>query len=540
MQGFIGRGQAAIALAGLFLLCGCGEDSAPSSEPEPETGVITRGGDLTVDETWSGEVLITEMLWVSAGVTLTILPGTHVRFKHYRGYEDPNQYVGMFVDGGSIKAVGTPEEQIWFTSDAEVPINGDWGGIEIRESAASEFKYVIVEFAQLGIQQFDSAIPITHSIVRWVNAEGFYAERSSPRIEYCCLYENGYHDIALEQFNQGAQIRFNVFDGGHVPIMVMDSQAHIEGNYFHDYAEPAIYVTGHASANVVGNLFEDYAEGEAIQVIIAPAVASESANDYGGGRVAIPELDYSIPRDYELGYTPGDPNDQFNYVFAVEDETRRVVKRIGEGLGFGWALEFADGYLWKLVTDELVRIDPETGASTSYVVDSELISGPRGLTHDGEHFWVNDASLQTIVKFQVSANAVEVLDSFSIPDPEEGSRAGLASDGQYLYLRSGSTQALYQLDKLGNVVSTIPLAGLDVSSAIVWTGDCFWANEGPILRRFDKTGTALGWIYSVAAGTWGMAWDGEYLWTLQNTCERWQDAKIFEIEIKDDTQPLPW
>ena len=32
-----------------------------------------------------------------------------------------------------------------------------------------------------------------------------------------------------------------------------------------------------------------------------------------------------------------------------------------------------------------------------------------------------------------------------------------------------------------------------------------------------------------------MAWDGEYLWTLQRTCEMWDDPKIYQIEILDDT-----
>ena len=69
----------------------------------------------------------------------------------------------------------------------------------------------------------------------------------------------------------------------------------------------------------------------------------ESGNDYGEGSVGIPQLDYEDQRPYDLGYTPGDPADQYSYLFAAEHETRLVVRRIGEGLEFGWALECTVG-----------------------------------------------------------------------------------------------------------------------------------------------------------------------------------------------------
>lgn len=59
------------------------------------------------------------------------------------------------------------------------------------------------------------------------------------------------------------------------------------------------------------------------------------------------------------------------------------------------------------------------------------------------------------------------------------------------------------------------------------------------MEKWKRDGTFAGWIYPVASGTWGMTWDGEHLWTIQNTCERWNDPNIFEIKIIDDTRPLP-
>ena len=110
-------------------------------------------GSLLTDDTWSGPILVENDVIVPDGIELTILPGTHIEFKHYRGYKGPMGPVGLTVNGGTVKAIGRADAPILFTSDAEEPINGDWGGISIMNSDDSEFKYVIVEFSIIGIEQ---------------------------------------------------------------------------------------------------------------------------------------------------------------------------------------------------------------------------------------------------------------------------------------------------------------------------------------------------------------------------------------------------
>lgn len=109
--------------------------------------VIEKKGDLTHDETWSGEILITEPVVVPEGVTLTIDAGTVVKFKHSRGYKVGSEKRGLTILG-SLIAVGTPENQIWFTSDAEDAINGDWNMMRFENAGNSTIKYAIIEFAQ--------------------------------------------------------------------------------------------------------------------------------------------------------------------------------------------------------------------------------------------------------------------------------------------------------------------------------------------------------------------------------------------------------
>ena len=61
-----------------------------------------------------------------------------------------------------------------------------------------------------------------------------------------------------------------------------------------------------------------------------PFLNEESVN------IQEPLFDYQDVKKTELGYIPGDPEDKYPYIYAGEDETRRVIKKIcGEKEGFG-------------------------------------------------------------------------------------------------------------------------------------------------------------------------------------------------------------
>jgi hypothetical protein len=504
--------------------------------PGAKEAPIFKGGTIMQDETWSGTIFVNDSIVVPVNVTLMINPGTRILFAPSRDYKN-QKTVGFAVVGGTVKAIGTPDQQIWFTSDTEVPINGDWGGIELYNTNTSVFKYVIVEFSGLGISQFDSKANISHSIVRWVNAEGIYMERSSPVIEYNLLYQNGYHEIALEQYNYDVQIRNNIFAGGHVPFIVFDSTVTLEGNYFYNYntsTSPAISVAGIANANVTGNKFDGFDNDTAIMQLQPMSTLVKSNNDFGNGSVPIPLLDFNDVSTYLLGYTPGDPEDQYMYVYPAEDETRRVVNRTGLGLGFGWAFEYANGYLWKLGTGDLIRIDPVTGNTTTFSVNTPQILGPRGLCFDGEYFWTQDHSLLKIVKFKVNATAVTVYDSFDIPENETGARQSLSTDGTYLYIPNRAGNKMFELFKNGTIHREI-IMPLDLVGPITWNGTHFWTGNGNYLFAFNKDGVIEGRVYDVARGISGITWDGTYLWGLYKTCELWNDAKMFQVEILNDS-----
>ncbi|MCK5645100.1 MAG: hypothetical protein KAJ19_30145, partial [Gammaproteobacteria bacterium] len=95
----------------------------------------------------------------------------------------------------------------------------------------------------------------------------------------------------------------------------------------------------------------------------------------------------------------------------------------------------------------------------------------------------------------------------------------------------------YKLDKSGNLVDEIYFESGGIGGAIVWTGDYFWTGSGcgKGICKFTEEGKLVGEIYPAAKDTWAVAWDGNYLWTIQRTCEMWDDPKIYQIEILDDS-----
>jgi hypothetical protein len=513
-------------------------------------GFVEKKGVLAQDETWEGNIYVNGYLTVPEGVTLTILPGTIVKFKYgNKDYKNLDKGGALGVSGGTLKAIGTPEQQIWFTSAAPGPINGDWRGIGLHNSSDSELKYVIVEFAELGISQMDSEVEVSNSIIRWTNSEGLYAERSSPAFRNNLLYSNAYHEIALEQDNHDVVIENNIFRDGWVALLFQETQASVSGNYFNNYKGFAITASGMSSVEVTGNKFEKITSDFVVHVADDLVTSTIENNDFGDGSISIPELDFEDNVNFGLGYLPGDPKDKFPYTYDEEDETRKVVKKLGEGLDFGWTVTYANDYIYRFKLafgekgeyNDFIRIDPETDKQAKY--GNDWIINPRGLTWDGEYFYVNDFSQHKIFKFAVDGDFINIIDSFDIPYPELGGVNGLTNDGEFLYLRSRDGEKIYKLTKQGELDDELSIPG----GSLVWNGEYFWTtcgNKG--LCKYTLDGTLVGEIYNVAAGTWGMDWlpadndDGGYLLTTQRTCESWdKDPKVYQIEILDDSLSEP-
>jgi len=526
------------------------KESKTQNEPRLSS-IQIKNGTINTNETWSGNVLVTKSITVSKGATLTILPGTVIKFKHYRGYKDPDARLRIFVVG-IIKAIGAPDQQIWFTSDAGPPINGDWDGIYMNGTTDSIFNYTIVEYGLVGIVQYYSESVVANSIVRWVNTEGLYAEYSTVEYVNNTLYGNGYHEMALEQFNN-ATITRNIFKNGTAAFHSENSEVYLKGNYFTNYSGDIVSIAAHTNATLEENIFDPSLPFP--RVTVTPNSNVTLIDNDNGTTITkpLPVFDYQDVRNYTLGYIPGDPEDQYPYVYDPIDETRRVVKRVGLGLSFGWALEYAMGYIWRFdfwnisigSALNFIRMDPTTG---DYIeMENNVIENARGLAWDGEYFFAYDHSQLKIFKFSISGNAVVINDSFDLPKKDEGGTQGLTSDGDFLYIPSRGGNLVRKIDKTGAIIEEIQIPGEGISGGLAWTGSHFWGvSGGGNLTKYSYDWQIVGQIYPAADGTWAIAWDGDYIWGLQRTCENWVDAKMFQIEplistttnyqiIKEDT-----
>lgn len=508
--------------------------------------VVQKGGTIFSDETWSGEILVSDSIFIPNGVTVTILPGTVVKFQHYRGYREPSKRLGIEIQGALI-AEGSPQNQIWFTSNAPDPINGDWRMLRfVHADDRSVLNYTIVEFALQGINLWDSSPLISHSIVRWSNWEGIYLESyCHPLIEYNQIYQNGYNGIAMEQFND-AVIRYNtISSSGTNGIHIDASKAVVEGNIVQYNHAHGLSVDDHATLIATGNTLQ-YNSGNGIgigeganqvtatgnlfaynQQAIGPhGPETVVVNTPGGGAGAF-IYDYPDPRPHDLGYTPGDPGkDRYMYVYPDLDETRRVVQKIGDGLGLTWSLAWDGSSIWTATLNgNVYELNPRTGD----VLTHWKFPGvqPWGMTFDGTDLWINDFAEKKVYQMDRQGH---VLSTFGIPDPAGGAK-GLAWDGKDLCLMGWTSPVIYKLNKQGHEQSRIYIQGGYVGGGLTWDGAYFWAPGGRGISKISPDGQIVGGIYAASEGTWDLCWDGSYLWASQRTNENWPDAKIFKIQV---------
>jgi hypothetical protein len=92
------------------------------------TPTVTVSGNITSNTTWtsSNTYLLSGLVYVANGVTLTIEPGTIIR----GDANVPNSSL-IITKGGKLNAIGTVDQPIVFTSskDSAARAKGDWGGI---------------------------------------------------------------------------------------------------------------------------------------------------------------------------------------------------------------------------------------------------------------------------------------------------------------------------------------------------------------------------------------------------------------------------
>lgn len=116
-------------------------------------------GLVSTDTTWTSDYLyvVTENVAVEQGVTLTIEPGTLVKF-------DSGCKLQV---AGTLKAEGTSQDRISFTADTSN--STDWSGIELIWNANPEegsvIAYVLIEHAAISVNNHQLSL-LQHNVIR--------------------------------------------------------------------------------------------------------------------------------------------------------------------------------------------------------------------------------------------------------------------------------------------------------------------------------------------------------------------------------------
>lgn len=128
------------------------KESAVEKKEFKEYTIIDR------NTTWKGTILIHDVVLVERGITLTIEPGTTIRFNKIDRDKDGIGDGGIVVEGNII-ARGTKKDKIIFSSASESPEKKDWSYIMILTAESNNiFEYCEFHYAFTGLQiQYSNA-----------------------------------------------------------------------------------------------------------------------------------------------------------------------------------------------------------------------------------------------------------------------------------------------------------------------------------------------------------------------------------------------
>ncbi|MCX6872221.1 MAG: Ig-like domain-containing protein, partial [Verrucomicrobia bacterium] len=135
--------------------CPVGAGSFSETVPYALTSYFTNSGSGPPpgSTVWSGTVDVTGDVTIAVGETLTILPGTDVRFHTgdaNASGTDLNR-TEIILNGGTLNATGTAGAPVVFTSAGPTKSPGDWFGIRVVAGDVT-LNHCVVEYAVQGIR----------------------------------------------------------------------------------------------------------------------------------------------------------------------------------------------------------------------------------------------------------------------------------------------------------------------------------------------------------------------------------------------------
>ncbi|MFZ2961419.1 MAG: carboxypeptidase regulatory-like domain-containing protein [Candidatus Ozemobacteraceae bacterium] len=262
-------------------------DTARNESAPSNTLAVVTPGSLSENRVWAAEespYIVTGDIRVRGGTQLTLEPGVEVRFSMTDSLPDSNgASMTDLIIQGAMKAVGTPERRILFTSAETFPRRGNWGGVKFigTNDPNNQMNYVTVTFADTGIR----------------------SEGSTPTIENV---EIGLSVIGLDLgLSTALNPRYNVIRD--CSIGLVSSNSNIRNNTF---------VNNQTAAALMGaDMFEHNTIDGLIGVEISfgtPTVKNNIFSYVGNGRGL-----YGVNQTQPLATPTVSFNDFFNLAFAT-------------------------------------------------------------------------------------------------------------------------------------------------------------------------------------------------------------------------------
>ncbi len=207
-----------------------------------------RNQTITEDVVWRGEILIEGGVTIAPQSTLTIEPGTVVRF---RRTDEEGGDTPLLLVQGRILALGGAEKPVSFTSDFADPRPGDWQGIVIM---GSEKKNLLencrINGAETGIEALFSTITIKDVL--------FASCGTGAKLQDCLAVVSGGGanscGVGLNLLESEADLRDSNFSGNRQAVVAVKTSLYLGGATFYGNEQEALKVDG-SRVRIVGNSF---------------------------------------------------------------------------------------------------------------------------------------------------------------------------------------------------------------------------------------------------------------------------------------------
>ncbi len=196
-----------------------------------EEGILYTDTIIHEDMTWSGNIAIRGIFVVGRGATLTIKPGTIIRFHKI---DTNNDHIGDSEIRvlGRLLAGGTKEKPITFQSAEKNPKPKDWSYVLIFSSAEKNFlKYCYFRDAFSGLQVQFSTATVSDSVFTH-NNEGIRFGRAKITMSHN-LVKNNNLGVRFTRMEGPVEITNNIITQNRVGVILVPSNQNIV-----DFFEP--------------------------------------------------------------------------------------------------------------------------------------------------------------------------------------------------------------------------------------------------------------------------------------------------------------